>query len=390
MKTKHGAMATLLLALGALGGCGPSDSAAASATNAAEVVIGAPWPWAARGEILYRQGMEMAVDEVNAEGGIDGRALRLLFEDDQESVNEGLRVAQRLAGNAEVAAVIGHLQSYVTVPAASIYEGAGLVLLSPTSTDPALTSAGYDHVFRSIATDAQTGREMAEYAASQGYRRLAIYYVRSDYGRGLANAFEEHSSGLGISIVARSSYEPASTLDPRSFEPTLREWQRLEIDAVFLAAEVPLAGHLIALMRSLGLHQPVLGGDAMSIPGLIRAGGEAVEGTVVAAAFHAGEPRPEVERFARAFHARFGADPDPGAALAYDAVWTVARALRLSGPSPRSGLAAALRSMESWTGVTGPISFQRNGDLAGRGMVKLVVRDGRFQPLTAAGGSDEE
>jgi branched-chain amino acid transport system substrate-binding protein len=370
------------------GGCGPSESANAAqaprgAENAGDIVIGAAWPWVARKDILYRQGLEMAVDQINAAGGVKGRKLRMVFEDDNESVNDGLIVAQRLSSNPEVVAVIGHLQSYVTVPAASIYEGAGVLMIAPTSSDPALTSKGYRHVFRTISTDTETGRQMAEYAAHQGYRRVAIYYVRSDYGRALANAFEEHSTGLGISVTARASYEPSAMFDARSFEPTLLQWKLLEIDAIFLAGEVPLAGRLIAEMRRLGLDQPVLGGDAMSIPELVTGGGAAVEGTVVAAAFHRAEPRPEVARFTRAFQERYSTDPDPGAALAYDAVYALARALEHAKSGTPDDIARALRDLPAWAGVTGPIAFDDKGDLRSRDIIKLVVRGGRFEPVAA-------
>lgn len=384
-KTRLAALSALLPTL--LWGCGDGSAAEASEdrseTGASDIVIAAAWPWQNRQEILFREGMEMAIDEVNAAGGIRGRRLLLLTEDDNESVNEGLRVAQRLASRPEVTAVVGHLQSYVTVPAAAIYENAGRVLIAPTSTDPELTAKGYRNVFRTIFTDHETGRQMARYAQQQGYRRVAIYYVRSAYGRMLANAFEEQSGGLGLAIAARASYEPTRNFDARTFESTLRQWRQLEIDAIFLAAEVPLAGQLIAEMRRHGLDQPVLGGDAMSVPELMRAGGAAVEGTVVASAFHSGDPRPEAERFVQAFQERHGVEPDPGAALGYDAVQVLSRGLMRATSTAPDALAEAIREMPVWEGATGPISFDEQGDLRSRRMTMLVVREGRFETLPA-------
>ncbi|HEX8360232.1 MAG TPA: ABC transporter substrate-binding protein, partial [Longimicrobium sp.] len=269
-----------------LAGCAPQSVAEARHTRAAldtgDLVIGAAWPWAAGdGEgILYRKGLEMGVEEVNARGGVQGRRLRLLFEDDEQSVNEGMRIAQRLISNPEVVAVIGHLQSYVSVPTSAIYENGEVLMLSPFSTDPALTANGFQHVFRMTFTDQETGRQMAEHAARQGYKRVAIYYVRSEYGRGLANAFEERAGEVGIGVAARASYEPVARFEARAFEPTLRQWKQIDVDAIFLAGEIPIAGHLIAEMRRMGLTQPILGGDAMSFPALITAAGRAAEGTV--------------------------------------------------------------------------------------------------------------
>src|SRR5690606_39739667 len=109
----------------------------------AEIVIGAPWPWEARSALGYSKGLDMAVAEINGAGGVLGRPLRIKRVDDRESVAEGRLAAQQLAEDREVVAVIGHLQSYVSVPAAAIYDMAGLVMIAPTSTDPRLTSQGY-------------------------------------------------------------------------------------------------------------------------------------------------------------------------------------------------------------------------------------------------------
>jgi branched-chain amino acid transport system substrate-binding protein len=345
------------------------------------VVIAAVWPWNAHREIRFAEGLQMAVDEVNATGGIHGRKLRLRKEDDNGSVNEGLLIAQRLADDPQVSAVIGHLQSYVTVPAAAIYQTGGLPMLSPASTDPALTSKGYTSVFRIIATDHQTGRQMAEFAAKRGYRRVAIYYVRNNYGRELANAFEERAAGTGVTVVARASYAPEAPADGRNFESTLGEWKEMELDAIFLAGEVPQAGYLVSEARRLGITIPVIGTDAMSSPALLTVGGPAVEGTVVASSFHAGEPRPEVRRFVEEFRKRYNADPDPGSALGYDAVMVLAEAMRRARSAAPDDLARTLHEMKDFDAVTGAISFDERGDLETRTLVKMVVRGGAFHYL---------
>ncbi|HWK90295.1 MAG TPA: ABC transporter substrate-binding protein, partial [Longimicrobium sp.] len=345
------------------------------------------WPWEARKEVRFGEGVDLAVEQVNAAGGVGGRRLRIERHDDQESVNEGRLVAQRIAQDPRVMAVIGHLQSYVSVPAASVYDLGGLLQLSPASTDAGLTSGSFPRVFRGTFTDADVGRAMADYAARRGYRRIAIYYVRTGYGRALANAFEERAVADGLAIVARASYDAGQgSGDARSLAPTLREWPQLDLDAVFLAGEVPLAGALIRQMRELGIRAPVLGGDAMSSPALITVGGPAVEGTVVASSFHPREPRPEVRRFVAEFRARYGVDPDPGSALGYDAVRLLAHAMARAGTAAPAQVAAALHGVRGWPGVTGAFTFDEHGNLSGRRSLKMVVRGGRFEylPETAA------
>lgn len=380
------ARAVGLLMLSLLAACGGSgtpaeERARKAAENEGDVVVAVVWPWEARKEIRFGEGLDLAVEEINARGGINGRTLRLLREDDRGSVNEGRLVAQRLAENTDVVAVIGHLHSYVTVPAAAIYDLSGLVMLSPASTDAELTSKGYERVFRGIFTDRDTGRQMADYAASQGFRRIGIYYVRNDYGRALANAFEERASGAGLSIAARASYDDSQAPTERSFANTLEEWTQMELDAIFVAGQVPHAGHLVREIRRHGIQVPILGGDAMSSPALVQIGGEAAEGTVVISPFHATEPRPEVQRFTAAFAKRFSTDPDPGSALGYDAIRILAHAMERAGSADPEKVAPALRGLRDWGGVTGSFTFDSRGDLKERRLVKLVVRNGEFEYL---------
>jgi branched-chain amino acid transport system substrate-binding protein len=279
-----------------------------------------------------------------------------------------------------VVAVIGHLQSYVTVPAAAIYEMAGVVLLAPTATDVELTKRGYTHVFRASFVDPEIGAQMADYVRKRGYKRVAILYVRTDYGRALANAFDERIADHGMTVAARQSYDPNEVV-PDGFGTLMEAWGRLELDAIFLAGEVPLAGQLIAGIRAAGLKIPILGGDAMSSPALIEGGGKATEGTVVAAIFHPDVPTPEVSRFVQQFRQRYGMDPDPSSALGYDAVHVLADAMTRARSLSGDDVATALHATHYLRGVTGPFIFGPSGDLIGRKIVKLIVKNGQFHYL---------
>lgn len=346
-----------------------------------DVVVGAAWPWSTRTNVRYGQGLDMAVDEVNAGGGIDGRRLVLRRVDDHESVNDGRMAAQQLGEDPDVVAVIGHLQSFVTVPAAAIYDAAGLVLLAPTATDPELTRRGSDRVFRMTFTDSAVGRHMADVATGRGYRRIGIYYIRNAYGRELANAFEERAVAVGASILARGSYDASGAVSGQTFEPVLREWAGLNLDAIFLAGEVPSAAVFVAEARREGVRLPIIGGDALGSPDLARIAGPAAEGALVASAFHPDEPRAEAQRFRTAFHKRFGVDPDAGSALGYDAVGVLVAAMRQAHSTVPAAVAAALHSRTRWEGVTGQLAFDGHGDLIGVPVVTMIVRNGAFAYL---------
>jgi branched-chain amino acid transport system substrate-binding protein len=361
------------------------DDPGGSRTRRAEkgegpVVIAAPWPWQARAAIRYGDGMDLAVSEVNAAGGVHGRPLRVLRVDDQEDVDRGRLVAQELTRNPDVVAVVGHLQSYVTVPAAAAYDLAGLVLVSPTATSPELTRRGYRRVFRATFSDEHVGRTMADYALQQGYRRVVIYYSRDEYGRGLANAFEERVTAGGARVLDRRSYD-LGVVGAVSVSGAVQAWRDMGPDAVFIAGDGDTGARLAVALREGGVNAPLLGGDALAIPAFLSQGGRAVEGTVLPSRFNPETPTEQVRAFTGAFHARYDAAPDVGAALGYDAVRLLAHAMNRAPSVSPEAVAAALRSGPEWTGVTGTFQFDEAGELVASPIRKVMVRDGTFQHL---------
>jgi branched-chain amino acid transport system substrate-binding protein len=395
MNTTHRLRAStlaLLFASALFAGCGGSADAATQRTRSTgDIVIGAAWPWELRGEqIHYGKGMDLAVEELNAAGGVLGRPLKLLRVDDQESVDRGRMIAQELGRNPDVVAVIGHLHSYVTVAAAPIYDLSGLVLVSATSTSPGLTRLGYSRVFRTTFNDTDVGKQMAQYALDRGYRRVVIYYARDEYGRELANTFEEHAASKGAQVVSRESYDPNLSANPVAAEQTVSTWKSWEFDAVFIAGRDEQSALLIQELRRQGITVPVLGSDALATPAFLEKGGAAVEGTVIATAFHPDAPDAEVRRFNQAYKRRYGGKPDVGAALGYDALRVLAQAMREAQTTEPDKVAAAMHRLTDFRGVTGAFTFDEAGNLVGMPIRKIVVRDGRFQylePSAAAPGA---
>lgn len=374
-------------------GCGAQDDIAVRRAQHAQipgerVIIAAAWPWSVRHDGLYWQGLQLAAGEINGNGGVLGRRIELRREDDQESVNHGRLVAQRLADDPEIAAVIGHLNSHVSLPAASIYEDSGLLMISPGSTTPELTRRGHRLIFRSVNSDEDIAHDLAAFAQEKGYRRIVIGYVRNAYGLGLANAFERFSQDLGITIIDRQSYDPAASNHSASYQRLVDQWVDLDFDALFLAGMAPQAGHLVRQIRMKGLEIPIIGGDALDTPALIDAAGAAAEGLVVATIFHADDPGPEVQRFVRSFSAAFGRPPDSWAARGYEALRMLTDAMTRAGSTVPREVAMQLRSSDAAYSLSGPVGFNEYGDVVGRDVVRTIVENGRFAYFDAASSSD--
>lgn len=361
--------------------CGQSDPATERAEQAATatgpIVVGVAWPLStAKGTLA--NGVKMAVNDINNHGGVLGRKIKVIMKDDKLSVSKGLIIAQQFANNPNMIAVIGHLNSYISIPASAVYQFAGLVMISPGSSGQRLTHQGFNLVFRTIPNDKSQGRQLAEYAAKRHYKKVIIYYIKNAYGLDLANYFEKRAEALGIDVVDRRSYDKAS----RNYRQVLQDWQSLyNFDAIFLAGSLPESADIIREMRSVGIKVPVFGGAGLDSTQLIKLGGKPVEGTVVTSFFAPDAPNPMVRKFDAGYEARYGELPDSSAAGGYDAINLLAYAITKAHSTVPAKIAYVLHHTVGWVGVTGVHTFNKNGDVVNKKIVLKIVRNGKFHYL---------
>ena len=367
--------ALLLLSSGCslLGG----RQAAQSTFGAGDAIrIALPGPIAYITELSdFARGVEMALDEVNA-AGVLGRRLEAVVLDDAGSFIEGTALAQRLAADPRVAAIVGHWHSHVTLPAATIYDDAGKLMLSPVVSNVSLTRRGYERVFQNIPGDDEVGRQMAYFARDRGYRRIVLLYAVSPYGRGLADAFEDAADQGGLVIVDRRH----GFTEEIEVVRTARLWRALEYDAIFVAYGMPEGGQLIAALRRAGVDVPILGGDGLDF-GFIETLGPHAEGVVIASIVDPDDARPELQAFRAKFRERYAKEPDVWGIQGYDSIKLLAHAFTLAGTTDPAAVAEVLHAMEGWNGVLGRISFNERGEVQGIRVRQKVVRDGRFEYL---------
>ncbi len=370
-------LATLALLFSCSQSDDPAEKRARRASKAKEkIIVGAAAPWETL-EVMLWQGIELAVEEINREGGILGRELEILKRDDEGSLKKGLVVAKRFAENPDMVAVIGHYNSYISVPASTLYEYYGLLMLSPTSTGAKLTGQGLRRVFRIVPHTVAFGTALADFCRRQGYRNMMIYNENIEFGKDLATAFDRETDERGITIQDRLTYEAIS--GPRNFRKDLRYWKEtFTFDAIFLAGTLPEAALFILEARKQGIMVPIVAGGIDS-PELLRLLGAGEDNIFIGTTFQPGEERKEVKAFVDAFSKKYQTAPDTAAALGYDAVKTLAAAMEVVGTSIPDRVAETLRSSKEWPGVTGLHIFDEKGDVEGPSISIKRVHQGRFE-----------
>ncbi len=321
------------------------------------------------------QGMRMAIESINAAGGVLGKSIELVTEDDRSVTEEARTAAQKLLQRDQVVALLGEVASSRSLAAAPEAQRARVPMISPGSTNPKVTEVG-DYVFRACFIDPFQGAVMARFAVDELHaKRVAILFdFKQDYSVGLAEFFRETAVKLGAEIVADERY----TSGDIEFRAQLTTIRAAKPDAIFVPGYYTELGLIAKQARELGIDVPLLGGDGWDSEKTIEIGGEAVEGYYFSTHYAADSDSPRVQAFVSEFQAKYGATPDAMAALGYDTAGILADALARAGTTDGAALRDAVATTTGFEGVTGKISMdeQRN---ARKDAVVLKIEGGKFR-----------
>jgi len=378
----------------ALAGCGKkeepakkAEAAKAPATAPAEVIkIGHVAPLT--GGIAHlgkdnENGARLAVDEINAAGGLEvgGKKykLELLAEDDKADPKEGTLAAQKLV-DAGVVAVVGHLNSGTSIPASKIYADANVVQVSPSATNPKLTEQGFKTTFRVVANDNQQGAVLANYAATEmKAKTIAIVDDRTAYGQGLADVVEKVAKEKGLKVVAREFATDKTT----DFNAILTKIRAAKPDVVMYGGMDATAGPMAKQMKQLGIKAKLLAGDGVCSPEFIKLAGDAADILTCSMAGEAVEKLAKGEEFKAKYKAKFNQDVQVYAPYAYDAVYVIADAIKRAGKVDKAAIVAAMPAT-NYTGVTGQITFDEKGDIKNGAISMFRVKDGKLEYISTS------
>jgi branched-chain amino acid transport system substrate-binding protein len=323
-------------------------------------------------------GAQLAVEEINARKlkiGGDVVRFELIGEDDAADPKQGTAAAQKLV-DAEVAGVVGHLNSGTSIPASRIYNGAGIPQISPSSTSPLYTKQGFETTFRVVANDGQLGGVLGTYAVEEmGAKNFAIIDDRTAYGQGVADEFRKAVEKAGGKIVAREFTNDKAT----DFNAILTKLKGQSPDVVFFGGMDAVGGPMMRQMKQLGIDARFMGGDGICTAEMAKLAGEAVgEDKVVCA--EAGGVTPDkaagLEDFRKRFKQKFGINVQLYAPYVYDAVSVMIAAMQKADSTEPQDYLPELKKI-NYEGVTGNISFDERGDMKKAALTLYTFRNGQ-------------
>ena len=356
----------------------PVDAGVAAAPKQDDVILigevgSLTGPEAAFG-ISTKQGIELALAEANAAGGVKGKKVEVRVYDDQSKPEEAASAAARLITQDHITLLLGEVASSNSLAMAPKAQEAKVPMISPSSTNPAVTEVG-DYIFRVCFIDPFQGYVMAKYARQdlKMSKAAILKDVKSAYSMGLADVFEKKFSELGGKVVGIESYSKGET----DFRAQLTALKKLKVEGLYVPGYYNDVGLVARQAKELGLKVTLMGGDGWDSEKLFELGGAALDGSVVSNHYSAEDPSPQVQNFITKYKEKYGAVPDSLAALGYDAAMVGIEAMKrstdLTGPSIREALA----QIRDFPGVAGTISINEKRD-AVKPAVVLQIKNNKF------------
>lgn len=325
-----------------------------------------------------RMGIDLAVSEINATGGVNGRPLRVLYEDSRSDTKDATSALQKLISVNNIQVVIGDIASSSVLAMAPIAERNKVVLLSPGASNPDISHAG-DFIFRNWQSDALEGEVDARYAFEQlKWRRLGCLYVANAYGTGLIDVFTNYFARLGGEIVAKESF-PQGATDLRA---QITRLKASSIDGLFMPGYPPEMATALKQMKELNYKIPILSVQAFNDPEIIQRAGNAAEGVVFSIPTPPESKDPVVSNFHSHYMETYQKEPGVCSDTGYDALRIVASALN-AGAKSGSEIRDKLASLLDFPGAAGNTTFDANGDVV-RDFSFYAIRAGEVVPTEAS------
>src|SRR5688572_8635724 len=317
-------------------------------------------------------GIKMAADEINAAGGINGKQVELLVQDDRSDASEAATIVTKFVTQDQVHAILGEVASSRSIAAAPIAQNAKIPMLTPSSTNPEVTKKG-NFIFRSCFIDPVQGAAIAQFAAKTLNAKSAAIMVdrKNDYSTGLEKVINETFTRMGGRIVATQSYQEGD----QDFNAQLTSLKGANPEVIFVPGYYNDVGLIAKQARDKGITVPLIGGDGWDSAQLYAIGGTALNGSYFTNHYSPYDTDPKVQKFVSDYKARYNTIPDALAATAYDAAHimfdAIKRANSLEGPAIRNALAAT----NAFPGVTGTVTFNENRD-AVKPIIMIEIKDG--------------
>lgn len=318
-----------------------------------------------------KRGIEMAVEEVNAKGGVLGRQVKIDFQDDRNDKKEAVSIVTKFATIDKVPVIFGSAGSSVTLAVAPIANQNKVILITPVSSSSTLSKEGGPYFFRTVPADDLQAKILSDWVYASGARNVEVVYTNNSWGKPLADGFGEKFTAMGGKVLLSEGVSENAG-DLRSVISKIKQVHG--VDAIISPTYPKEGGIFVKQLKELGFNKPLFGGDNWGSPEFLNIAGQAAEGVFYTAPSESKSPI--YSEFAQKYKSKYGEEPDIFSAYAYDAANAIFKSIDTSKSIETEKIREALLKV-SFTGVSGDIAFLSNGDLASESFSKNTIKNGQ-------------
>ncbi len=325
--------------------------------------------------ISTHRGIQLVVDDLNSQGGINGKKIKLISLDNQGKPEEAMLAVQRLINQDRVHVILGEVASSRSLAAAPVAQRYRVPMISPSSTNPKVTEVG-DFIFRVCFTDPFQGKVLAKFAKEDLKAKTAAILVdtKSDYSVGLAEFFKKTFVEDGGKVLLTQNYVGGDI----DFKAQVTAIKAKNPDVVMVPGYYTEVGLILKQARELGVKSIFLGGDGWDSPKLFEIGGKALNGSYISNHYSVEDKDPRVQDFIKKYKAKFNEVPDGLAVMGYDAALVLADAIKRSKSLKGDDLKVAIAETKNFAAASGVISIDENRNAA-KPAVVLKIEDGQYK-----------
>uniref|UniRef100_A0A7V1EGX0 ABC transporter substrate-binding protein n=1 Tax=candidate division WOR-3 bacterium TaxID=2052148 RepID=A0A7V1EGX0_UNCW3 len=311
-----------------------------------------------------KNGFLLAIEEVNSQGGINGKQIKTFIQDDKNDPTEAQNAGSKLINQDGVKLIIGSVSSKCSIPLAQTCQDASVVMITPTSTNPKVTvrddGSRKDFIFRACFIDPFQGKVAAKFALENLKAKTAaiLYDVGNDYVKGLAEFIRDNFTQGGGQVLVYESYQK----DDTDFSALLTKIKQADPDILYIPDYYNKVGLIAKQARQLGINSILMGGDGWDSPEMLKIASDAIVGGYFTNHYSPDDPRPEVQEWVKKYLAKYGSSPDAFATLAYDATCLLLEAIKKANSDNPVKVKEALQRIKDFKGVSGEITFDEFGN----------------------------
>jgi branched-chain amino acid transport system substrate-binding protein len=362
--------------------CQSSSTTSGKSEKGGPIKIGAAFPLtggsAYQGK-SFKQAIDLATKEINDKGGVLNRKIEVQFEDDKGVPAEGVNVVQKLITQDRVSAILGDFNSSVTLAVRGITQQNKVVQITPGSTADDITSPGHPYMFRNLMPNNAQGPAIAKYATEKlGIKKVAILAENTDYGHSGVDNYKKTAEKLGAKVIDIEYYN----LGDKDFTAQLTKIKNLHPEGVFIPGLITEGAQILKQAVNLGIKTQWLGLGGFTNDQFYNLSEGAAEGMIHVSYFEPGAYNyfPDSKSFVENYKKAYGVNPDMYAASGYEAMYILADAIKKAGSDDREAIKKAMAKLKNLPGVTGPTTFDQNGQ-AKKKMLFVKVHNGTRVPI---------